>query len=132
MNELERLIAGLPRPEPSDQLDNRIHALLAQGRARPLVSGRRIAVAWCGTAACVGVLGFFLGRQTAIAEPAPAPVTATAQSIDRPVENPSAPVTSVSIPLRADQLAGLFMPPAVHEGMLGRGPVKIEVFTSAR
>jgi hypothetical protein len=132
MNELERLIAGLARPEPSDRLDDRIHAMLAQAQVRPRVSRRRVTLAWFATAACVGVLGFFLGRQTVIAEPALAPVAATAQSIDRPVEVSPAPVTSVNIPLRADQLAGLFMPPAVHEGMLGRGPVKIEVFTSAK
>ncbi|HEV3416769.1 MAG TPA: hypothetical protein VG056_08160 [Pirellulales bacterium] len=132
MNELERLIAGLARPEPSDRLDDRIQAMLAQEQVRPRVSPWRIAISWCGTAACMGVLGFYLGRQTAIAQPAPAPVTSTAQSIDRPVETTTVPVTSVSIPLRADQLAGLFMPPAIHEGMLGRGPVTIQVSTSAR
>jgi hypothetical protein len=132
MNEIERMISGLPRPEPSDNLDDLVRVLLAHQQVRSRVSRRTIAIAWCGTAASVGILGFFLGRHTAVAQSTPALVTSTAQSNDRRVESPSEPVTSVRIPLRADQLAGLFMASPVHEGMLGRGPVTIHVSTSAR
>jgi hypothetical protein len=113
MNELEKLIAALPRPEPGERLDQRIDGLLA---GQPALR-RRIPLAWPAMAACIGVFGFFLGRQSvAVLTPQPATIAAP-QVADR--------VTT--IPLNKDQLAGLLLRPAPREGMFGRGPVMIEI-----
>jgi hypothetical protein len=74
MNELERLIAALPRPEPSEELDHRIDALLAHQPVRAPIRRWSGTMSWIATAACVGGLGFFLGRQSVVVGPVPTAV----------------------------------------------------------
>lgn len=130
MNELERMIAALSRPEPSSELDERVKAVLAQpspGHSRPKW---RSVLASCGTSACIGLIGFYLGRQSI----GPARESATiASTVPAPAPaSESVPVSTnvTKIPLREDQLAGLFANVRVREGMLGKGPVTIEISTS--
>jgi hypothetical protein len=130
MNDLEQLIAGLARPEPRDGFDQRIRALLNQKRTRSRMSAGKIALAWCGSLACVGIVGFSLGRLSAIAQTTPQQVTVAAPSSDSPNRTSTNPASVVNIRLREDQFAALFLPPGHSEGMLGKGPVKIEVSTS--
>jgi hypothetical protein len=130
MNEIERLVSAIGRPEPSQRLNERIQALFAPDRDRRRVSRWRMAIAWCGTAACVGLLGFYLGRQSAIVQLPPEHVSTATPSSHPPDRASLIPASVVNIPLRDDQLAGLFMPREPREGMLGRGPFKIEVSTS--
>ena len=130
MNELERLIAAVPRPEPSEKLDQRIDALLAQPPVRAPIRRWSGTMGWVATAACVGALGFYLGRHSAIQALPHAAVTAAAPASDPPPK--AAPVTAkvTSVPLDADQLAKIFVSPTPREGMFGKGPVTFEISTS--
>lgn len=131
MNELERMIAAIYRPEPSDELDERIERLFAPNNySRPPHSRWRSALALLATAACVGTLCFYWGRQSVIATADTAHVTIHRPAIDPPPEAPSATGNVVGIPLREDQLAGLFIRSSEREGMLGKGPVTVEIFSS--
>src|ERR1700730_1979928 len=130
MNELEQMIAGLARPQPRDRFDQRIRALLIQERTRSRPSGGKIALAWCGRLARLGVFAFSLGRLSAIALATPEPIRVAAPSSDSPSRASANPASVVNIRLREDQFAALFLPPGHSEGMLCKGPVKIEVSTS--
>lgn len=122
MNELERLIADAGMPGPSDHLDHRIRALLA-GASGGSPSRWRNIVVLCGTAACVGVIGFFLGRQSVRVAPVD-----RAPTIAASVREADANVTRVA--LGEDQLASFFVWRPAREGMLGSGPVTLEVSQS--
>ena len=66
MNDIERLIAGLSRPSPSEELDARIAEIANQPQLpkRKRSLNRRI-LALAATAPCTGYVGFMLGRQSA-------------------------------------------------------------------
>lgn len=130
MNELERLIAAVSRPEPSIKLDERVNALLAQ--EPPCLPRRRWrnVLVLCGTSACIGLLGFWWGRQSVVSTPESPAITSTASVPAPPPETLPASANVTNIPLREDQLSGLFLRPSVREGMLGNGPVKIVISNS--
>jgi hypothetical protein len=126
MNELERLIAALPRPEPGEQLDQRIRTLLARQPVPLQIRRSSATMAWIATAACIGAIGFFLGRQSVVVGPMPTAVAGAAPASDPPAVTPDA-ANITNIPLNEEQLAGLLARPAPREGMFGRGPMTIEV-----
>lgn len=130
MNELERLIAAMDRPEPSSRLDDRVHALFARPQLRsnkPLWTNALVA---CGAAACIGVLGFFLGRQSNSSSADPLPAIASS-SQRHPRASAATLATNVQrIPLSENQLASLFIRHSHREGLLGNGPVTILTSTS--
>jgi len=117
MNELERVIAGLARPAPSTELDRSIDRLFTE-----LHTSRSRTWAWLALAAGVGGLGFFLGRQSVSINPVQtaAVVTAAEPNPDR----------LVIVPLREQELAGVFSHAPAAEGLLGKGPIAVQVSTS--
>jgi hypothetical protein len=124
MNELERLLAAVSRPEPSRHLDERVNAVLMhEPPGRPGVHWKR-AWAWCGVAACAGAIGFYGGRQSVVV-----PSASVAATAEMPAPDPVSHQI-VTVPLRQDQLASLFVQTATPERMLGRGPVRIAVSAS--
>ena len=130
MNELERLLAAVPRPEPSRQLDQRVNALLVQEpRSRSGVRWRN-ALVLSGVAVCAGLIGFYCGQHSIVAPPVNVAMPAQIPAHVPPSEPDPASDNIVTIPLRQDQLASLFVQTGPPERMLGRGPVKIEVSAS--
>jgi hypothetical protein len=125
MNELERLIAAVNRPEPGCRLDDRVQTLFAQTRLRPDNPPRMNALVACGAAVCVGLLGFFVGRLSVSAPTDPLPAMASASHLRPRPENPPVATSVMKVPLGDDQLAGLFVRSAHDEGLLGSGPVTI-------
>jgi hypothetical protein len=121
MNEIERLIAGLPRPVPSESLDARIVEMVGRSLRH---DGRRpfglLVGALTTTAVCAGFAGFILGRAsvstaTAAAEVQPAtaaPVIKNAPAAPRP--------TSPTVVVALDPEAlSRFMPPTKPVGLWG-------------
>jgi hypothetical protein len=129
MNELERLIAAIPRPEPGTALDARVGALITAERSRRPRLGREGWLALFATSACMGVVGFALGRQSEQSAPEPRAIhpAVAAQLVN---ENASIPGNITLVRLREDQRAGLFVRPGAGEGMFGTGPVTIETLTT--
>jgi hypothetical protein len=139
MNEIERLIAAVHRPQPSEWLDETIHALLAW---RPQLAQRepakrsiwKAAAAQLATAACVAAIAFYAGRLSGLDTKSAPGAIAQPVPLSQPKESPSRAGASassvVSIPLRDDQLASMFVHTSGGEGLLGRGPVKIDVSLS--
>ena len=84
MNDIERMIAAIVRPGPSRSLDERVQTLLAPEPIRPRKSRWRVAMAWLGTAACVGLVGFYVGRVSVSGQPISAPVATVAPPSDSP------------------------------------------------
>lgn len=117
MNELERLIASLARPEPSAELDQRMDDLL---RERPMP--RRASLwlthaSWCTTAATLGLLGYLLGWQTASTREVP-PENAVVSTV------PDAPHAARQIEVAPLELASERLPAYLagntrREGILG-------------
>lgn len=126
MNELERLIAGLPVPSPSAELDGRIAELTAaRPGAGPAVRARtrrRAMVVAC--TACAGIAGFILGRHSvpppattrplagkstvpAVHEPLPRGriATSAARAIE-PLAEHSSLLNFVTLPRRTEKLFG--------------------------
>ena len=126
MNELERLVAAIVRPKPSTSLDMRVKTLLDQTPAPPSRARWRRVATLCASAACIGLAGFYLGWESGWRARSTDPQTPT---IAQATGSPAAP-NSTHIPLTDDQLASLFMRSASHEGLLGRGPVEIQIPTS--
>ena len=113
MNELERLIAALPRPEPSEKLDQRITTrLLAQPPVRSvdLAALERHAGVDRHGGLHVGVVGFFLGRQSCfrIATGRTAGRDGPGASALPPAASPVA-ANPMRVPLGNEQLASLFL-----------------------
>ncbi len=128
MNELERMIAGIHRPGPSADLDERVQRLLiGNDSIRPARSFWRGAVALLTTAACVGAICFYWGRQSVLGTADPPGVTIQAVASDPPPQSRLAAGTVVRIPLPEDQVAALFMHGLQREGLLGAGPVTVDV-----
>lgn len=126
MNDIERLIAGLSRPSPSSELDARIHRVLhdampvaAPKRPRPLLRWSVLA----GTAACAGMVGFVLGRQSAQAHSdAQSDVVAAApNSESSPGETHS---TTVIAAVNREALERFVMPNKPYESLFGSRPLE--------
>jgi hypothetical protein len=125
MNDIERLIARLPRPLPSPDLDARIAELTSQ----PVRSGatrarlRRFSVIAACTA-CGGLLGFVLGRQSVV--PTNETLAVTVRPAAQMPPGASAPervIVNVQIP-QNDALARFVMPPKRIEGLFGPEPLE--------
>jgi hypothetical protein len=130
MNELERLIAAIARPEPSGTLDERVQAILAHEPPGIRTIRWRSALVWCCASACIGLIGFCLGRQSVGLTMGSPTVDSAALSADHHVEAAPGSPNIMKTPLREDQLAGLFLRAGIGEGMLGTGPVTIEISKS--
>ena len=125
MNDIEKLIAGLPRPLPSPKLDARISELTRKPVnaqvARERLQRFGVLVA-CTT--CAGLMGFLFGRQTAfpltglqvdhVARAAPIPPIESAS--ERPSVHFHEPPT--------EALARFVMPAKRIEGLFGCGPLE--------
>jgi hypothetical protein len=123
MDELESLIAGMPRPEPSAELGRRIEALVNRAPRRNLYRRRaRWLVAAC---ACAGAIGFVLGRQTA---PRGAEAVASPTPAAHAAEHTAPPLEILA---SEDQLAGFFIVETAPENAWGRGRPRVEVFSSS-
>ena len=141
MNEIERLIARLPRPSPSEDLDQRIAGLeewppleipasLTDPAVRVRARGpigllvRRIA-AFAGTAACAGIAGFALGRQSVVPAPevegrATSPMVAAAVPAT-PAPGPAA--LPVVVVWEESEALARFVMPTRFGSMFGNGPL---------
>src|SRR5262245_53594744 len=65
MNEIEKLLAGLPRLSPSLELDARIAQFTCPTeRGAPARANRRWLGALAACTACAGCIGFILGRES--------------------------------------------------------------------
>jgi hypothetical protein len=128
MTDVERLIADAAEPGPSAQLDARIHELFASdvpAAIRP-PRGRREWATLLATAACVGMVGFFLGRASVPGRatiPPSAAVVAEVPPPGKPVVAESTrspqPEPSVRMALTKEQLATFFARPSGREGPFG-------------
>ena len=129
MNDIERLIAGLPRPSPSAELDARIAELTSKpqiGRhmfrdgSSPL---RRLMVIVASTTGA-GLLGFLLGRHSVApvvaSLPATADVTPANSIAPAPAERDRSVVT-VQLP-ETEALVRYVMPSKLSAGLFGSGP----------
>ncbi len=132
MNDIERLVAGLPRPSPSEELDSRIAALIGSEKGLDTVANgpraarttlhwpptdgpravkRRLIVTVASTA-CAGLLGFVIGRHSVA--PVIAGQTATIPSgtigaVAAPDGTPELSVPSVS-PRREQHIVNVQVP----------------------
>jgi hypothetical protein len=130
MNELERLIATIDRPEPTDKLDACVYALFAQSQPRFNKPRWKNTLAACAAAACIGALGFFAGRQSVDAASESSPAMASAAESGPRQERTLAAASVTKVPITEDQLAGLFVRPDHREGLLGSGPLTMLTSTS--
>jgi hypothetical protein len=120
-NVIENLIARLPRPTPSQELDSRIAEITNQASPeRKSLQVRRVLLL-VSTAACAGLLGFVLGRQSGSAvdknEVVAVPAVAIASL------SPQAETAERVHILRAegDALVTFVMPPKKFVGLFGSG-----------
>jgi hypothetical protein len=130
MNDIERLIAGLPRPSPSAELDARIARLTSEPRVDRQAAGHgngapRRLMATVASAACAGLLGFALGRHSV--EPVVAGQSATVgdvtptDSIASAIPGRDQSVVTVQVP-ETEALARFVMPSKRSAGLFGSGP----------
>jgi hypothetical protein len=127
MDELEKLISRIARPQPSDELDRRVEAILRHANPRPARRQWKYAALLCGTAVCAGAIGFALGSQTALHLARPPEGSLAALSGVEREEESSQTVDSL---LSEEQLASLFMRSAAQEGLWGAGELQIETSTA--
>ena len=126
MNELERMIAGLPQPEPGNGLDERIGLLLAAGANRRSPARWRSAVIWPAVATCCGLLGFYVGRESVVRPPVIVPIAPESRDFD-PSQNLAAVDSRVvSLPLAEREFARFFLRSDHEEGAFGPGPLTIK------
>jgi len=130
-NVIENLIARLPRPTPSQELDSRIAEITNQASPeRKSFQARRVLLL-VGTAACAGFLGFVLGRQSGSTvlkkEVAAAPAVALAS-----LSSPQAETAQRVYIVRAegDALVKFVMPPKKFVGLFGSGRLETRDFRS--
>lgn len=131
MNELERMIAGLPQPEPGKGLDERIGSLLVAGATRRPRARWRRAVVWPAVAACCGLLGFYLGRGSVVREIAVQPPALVPNMPGSRDSGPSQNLAAVdprvvNLPLAEPEFARLFLRSEHGEGAFGPGPLTIK------
>lgn len=154
MNDIERLIAGLPRPLPSADLDARIAGLAGPTRraGRAAHDGTRFAmrrlIVSVASTAVAGLLGFLIGRHSAAPAVAGQPAvqsTATAstmtdQTATVSADSPAVPAPSpfpaqdrtivrVQVP-ESEALARFVMPSKRTVGLFGEGPLEDRSETS--
>lgn len=125
MNEIERLIRHLPRPAPSQQLDERMSSLVSRtGRNRPRqpVFSRLRTVAT--TAACAGLVGFLAGRQSAGEANRPALAPKARESAD-PGAVVSRPTASTNVAaVDPEAMARFVMPRNAYVSLFGTSPLE--------
>ena len=126
MNEIERLLAAVPRPDPSQQLDRRVNNVLSQQRLSRLRIRKNL-LAWCGTTVGVGLICFFMGRLSIQPTLGWTAIKTAPSEPRRLAKSDARSATVLNLPLRQDQLASLFLQTAAPEGLLGKGPVIVEV-----
>jgi hypothetical protein len=120
-NVIENLIARLPRPMPSQELDSRIAEITNQASPERKSFQVRRVLLLVSTAACAGLLGFVLGRQSGSAvdknEVVAVPAVAIASL------SPQAETAERVHILRAegDALVKFVMPPKKFVGLFGSG-----------
>jgi hypothetical protein len=136
---IEKLVARLPRPSPSPELDTRIAQITRQAApARTSLHVRRVFLL-VGSTACAGFLGFVLGRQTGTAvikNEVPAPPAAAVASLRPPPKSKDLtttgpkttdpkttdPVTADRVHIvraEGDALVKFLMPPKRFVGLFG-------------
>jgi hypothetical protein len=120
-NVIENLIARLPRPTPSQELDSRIAEITNQASPERTSFQARQVLLLVGTAACAGFLGFLLGRQsgsTVVKNEVAAPPAVALASL-----SPQAETAERVHILRAegDALVKFVMPPKKFVGLFGSG-----------
>jgi hypothetical protein len=130
MNELERLIMNIDRPEPTRKLDACVTALLGQTQLCSRTPRWKNALVTCAVAVCVGLLGFFAGRQSARSAPATFTSTMSAAELSPRSESNLVAASVTKVTLGEEQFAGLLVRPDYREGLLGIGPVTILTSTS--
>ena len=111
-NDLENLLASLPRPTPSTDLDRRIAAVRLPERLRDdVIPSQRWFSRLIVTATCAAISGFALGRISAPVAPAE-----TGQAVSPDTRTPAgAEIASVTIQLPANEaVANFLMPPRQH------------------
>lgn len=125
MNELERMIAGLPQPEPGKGLDERIGLLLAAVATRRSPARWRNAVVWPAVATCCGLLGFYFGRESVGRPPIIAPLAPENRDFNPSHNLAAVDSRVVSLPLAEREFARLFLRSDHEEGAFGPGPLTI-------
>jgi len=129
VDDLERLVRRLPLPEPSADLDR---AILAPAAVPPRRGRAWRPAAFLATAACTGLLGFVLGRETAAAprgEQVAAP-RAVVPVPTAPAGVPDASVVRMEIP--AESLSAFAVASSRPSPPWGGGPVDLRVTQSDR
>ncbi|HEV7282741.1 MAG TPA: hypothetical protein VGN57_21220 [Pirellulaceae bacterium] len=141
---LERLIASARPAGPSQDLDARVRAALSaktlpQPMRRLERPDRRLWFAVAASALVAASVGFLGGRLTAavggrgVAQNDSPPATAAPSTASERREQPEpgahnlAPPSVTTVPLNDERLATLFLRPRSREGMLGSGPVRVEI-----
>jgi len=119
-NVIENLIARLPRPTPSQELDSRIAEITKQALPKRKFQARQV-LPLVGTAACAGFLGFALGRQSG--SPVVKNETAAVPAVAHASLPPPAETAERVHILRAegDALVKFVMPPKKFVGLFGGG-----------
>jgi hypothetical protein len=130
-DEIEKLIARLPRPAPSQELDTRIAETTRQAAPARQFLPVRQALLLVGSTACAGFLGFVLGRQTGTPviknDVAATPAAAVASLPPPPKSNDPAitdPATTDRVHIvraEGDALGKFVMPPKTFVGLFGNG-----------
>lgn len=140
--ELERLIAATGPSGPSEELDARVRQTLLGFDDRRRNSGdrpsrRRLALAFAASVLLAAGIGFLGGRLTADSgnsdpDPGISQVVESSDSAPDGDDSTSAAPSAVAaqttvIPLPDEQFASLFVQTRSREGLLGAGPVRVEV-----
>jgi hypothetical protein len=121
--DVEKLIARLDRPSPSQELDARIVALTRLARPERNNSPTRRVLGLSSTVACAGLLGFALGRlsaSTQVAAPA-VPGGETGITASTVLERPAAAVR-VDAPA-SEALVRFVSKPVQFVSVFGNGPL---------
>jgi hypothetical protein len=132
--ELERLIAAARPVGPGEELDARVReALLAPPLFAPKRDeqrlSRRLSLAVAASVFVAGGIGFLCGRLSA--QPTASDLVSTdaqppAVAVEGPEER-AVPASVTTMPLHDERLASLFLQPRSREGLLGAGPVRVEI-----
>jgi hypothetical protein len=116
---IENLIARLPRPIPSAELDSRIALITSHRSTERKTSRARRVLLLASTAACAGFVGFALGRHSGSAvvksEGALAPTRAPASPQSQTAERVQI------VRAEGDALVKFVMPPKKFVGLFGSG-----------
>ncbi len=125
MNDIERLISGLPRPSPSPELDARISELTIRPAREVAIRARlRQFGVLAACTAGAGLIGFVLGRESA--GPVPelySAAVAPGSPLPPPGPAPERAIVNVQVP-QNEAVARFVVPPKQLEGLFGRGPLE--------